>query len=241
MRPIYVAAALLLAATASAGEDRASALQGKWKLDKALVAETLPGYAEASPEERRALKERLAQGMPDASVEFGATEVTFGFAPKPPETATYRVTARKGNRLHLEITSKDDRGSPKVDETIAELEGRDVLRLTRGDMPFALVLRRVDRAEAAMRTRALTVMVVSSVTAVSAGEDPTRPLHGKWREWTRSCPRRRRRDTGTRRPRNGNRSRARSRPRRPRPRSSSARARTSSGGPESPSRREPMR
>jgi len=31
-----------------------------------------------------------------------------------------------------------------------------------------------------MRTRALTVMVVLSVTAVSAGEDPARPLHGKW-------------------------------------------------------------
>jgi hypothetical protein len=144
MRPIHVAAILLLAAaTASAGDDLASTLRGKWKLDKALLAESMPGYAEASPEERKALKERLAESMPDASVEFGATEVSFGFAPKPPETAKYRVTARKGERLHLEITSKDDRGQPLVDETTAEFAGRDVLRLTRGDMPFAMVLRRV--------------------------------------------------------------------------------------------------
>jgi hypothetical protein len=145
MRPSRVASTLLLAAaTVTAGDDPAGALRGKWKLDKALVAETLPGYAEANAEERKALKARLAESMPDASVEFGATEVSFGFAPKPPETATYRVTARKGNQLHLEITSTDDRGQPKVDETTAELVGRDVLRLTRGDMPFALVLRRVN-------------------------------------------------------------------------------------------------
>jgi hypothetical protein len=144
MRPIHLAATVLLAAaTAAAGDDPTAALRGKWKLDKALFAETLPGYAEASPEERKALKERMAVGMPDATVEFGASEVSFGFAPKPPETARYRVTARKGDTLHLEITSKDDQGQPTVDDTVAELQGRDVLRLTRGDMPFAMVLRRV--------------------------------------------------------------------------------------------------
>ncbi len=145
MRPIHSMAAILLVAVSAAagGADEASALRGKWKLDKALFAESLPGYAESSPAERKAVKQRMVEGMPDIEIEFGPTEVSFGFPPKPPETSTYRVTGRDGNRLRLEIVSKDDRGQPTTDETTAELVGRDVLRLTRGDMPFTLVLRRV--------------------------------------------------------------------------------------------------
>jgi hypothetical protein len=146
MRIAWLWAALALSGANVAAEEplaSARALRGKWRLDKALFAETLPGYAEASPEERQALKARLAEGMPDASVEFSGTEVSFGFAPKPPETAQYRVTSRKGDRFQLQITSKDAEGKPKVEETVAQLVGRDVLRLTMGDAPFALVLRRV--------------------------------------------------------------------------------------------------
>lgn len=136
----------LSAASILAGEPSAPerALRGKWKLDKTLFAEGLPGYAESSPAEQRALKERFAKDMPDIAIEFGVEEVSFGFPPKPPETSPYRVTRRDGNRLHLEMTSKDDRGRPAVEEMIAELVGRDVLRFTGGDAPFSLVLRRVE-------------------------------------------------------------------------------------------------
>ena len=144
MRTIRLFAVLVLAAGASFAEDvPARALRGKWKLDKALFAEGLPGYAEATPDEQKQLKDKLVERMPDASVEFGDKEVSFAFAPNPPERAGYRVVASTGNRLELEITSKDAQGRPKPDKTIVELVSHDVLRLTREGMPFAMVLRRV--------------------------------------------------------------------------------------------------
>jgi hypothetical protein len=138
---LALSAGSILADEPSAAE---RALRGKWTLDKTLFAEGLPGYAEASPEERRALKERFAKDMPDISMEFGVDEVSFGFPPKPPETSRYRVTGRDGKKLHLEITSKDDRGRPSVDQTVAELVSRNVLRVTGSGAPFTLVLRRVE-------------------------------------------------------------------------------------------------
>ena len=144
MRALRLFAVLVLAAGATLAEDMpARALRGKWKLDKALFAEGLPGYAEATPAEQKELKDKLVERMPDASVEFGDKEVSFAFAPNPPEKAGYRVVASRGSRLELEVTSKNAEGKPTADKTIVELLSQDVLRLTRAGMPFAMVLRRV--------------------------------------------------------------------------------------------------
>jgi hypothetical protein len=143
MRLITLGAVLVLAAgAASGGEDPGKPLRGKWTLDKALMAESMPGYAAATKEQQKELRDKLATGMPDATIEFTEKQMTFGFAPNPPETATYRVVGSKDKRLELEIVSKDAEGKDKVDQTTAELVGPDVLRLTRPDVPLTMVLRR---------------------------------------------------------------------------------------------------
>ena len=86
MRPIHLAATLVLAAaTARAAEDPAKLIHGKWKLDVKLSADTQNGYEGATPAQRESLARKIAAAVPDATFEFAPGTYAFGWTGKPVE------------------------------------------------------------------------------------------------------------------------------------------------------------
>ena len=142
MRPIHLAATLVLAAAAaSAAEDQGPALRGKWRLDKPATAEAMPEYAKGSPAQQKELKERFA-AMREAIFEFTEKELYYGDVGSVPDISTYRVLGTKDRRIELELTSENYDGQVKVEKATAELVGSDQMRLSGRDAP-TMVFRRV--------------------------------------------------------------------------------------------------
>lgn len=142
---IHVAATLVLAAaTASAAEDPAPALKGKWKLDKAATAEAAPEYSKGSPAQQTEIKAKHA-ALRDITVEFDGNEVYYGHEGSIPDLSTFRVLGAKGGRIELEITSERYDGKVQVDKATAELIGSDGLRIVGSDGEI-LVFRRTRSA-----------------------------------------------------------------------------------------------
>jgi hypothetical protein len=129
MRPIHLAATLVLAAaTASTAEDPASALKGEWKLDRAATAEASPEYAKGSPAQQTEIKAKHA-ALRDTTFEFYGNELYYGHDGAVPDISTFRVLGARDGRIELELTSERYDGTVEVDKATAELIGSDQLRL----------------------------------------------------------------------------------------------------------------
>jgi hypothetical protein len=127
MRSIHIAATLMLtAATASAAEDPAPALKGKWKLDKAATAEASPEYAKGSPAQQTEIKERHA-ALRDTTFEFDGNELYYGHDGSVPDLPQDAVPG----------------DVDAVDQMDIQFQGPDVIDLVHNDIPYTLSLRRV--------------------------------------------------------------------------------------------------
>jgi hypothetical protein len=140
-----MAAILLLAATASAGEDPARPLHGKWRLDPKLSADTQEGYRGATPQQRESLARKISATTPDATFEFSPGKYAFGWTGKTVEEGTYEVAGVAPQRVVLTAVPKgaaadDDKALDQMD---IQFHGADVISLVHNDIPYTLSLRRV--------------------------------------------------------------------------------------------------
>ena len=143
MRPIHLAATLVLAAaTARAAEDPAKLIHGKWKLDVKLSADTQNGYEGATPAQRESLARKIAAAVPDATFEFAPGTYAFGWTGKPVEKGTYEVSGSAPQRVVLGAFPAGA-GAEEADQMDIQMHGPDVIDVIHNDIPYTLSLRRV--------------------------------------------------------------------------------------------------